>query len=103
MKKNSASKNPALKSMTTLALYLLLLIGMWAILGYVLFPDSDKEVTPAQVVTANEALMKQAAENVVDSEKWPGVMETAEMKKLMEMLGVTATAAEDGEACFYLP
>lgn len=104
MKKNSNKKtaNPALKSMATMALYLVLLIGMWAILAHVMFPDRNENPTYAQLVSANEPLLAQAAENVVNPEQWAGIQQTAEVQALLEKLNVAETRYEDGQAKFFI-
>lgn len=99
---NKKSTNPAVKSMATMALYLLILIGMWAILGHVMFPDKNENPTYAQLVTANEPLLAQIAENVIDPEQWAGIQQTPEVQALYEKLNISETRFEDNQAKFIL-
>ena len=99
---NKESANPAVKSMVSMAFYLVLLIGMWAILAHVMFPDRNENPTYAQLVTANEPLLAQVAENIIDPEQWAGIQQTSEVQALYEKLGVTGTRFEDGQAKFIL-
>lgn len=105
MKKNSKNKsvNPAVKSMATLALYLVLLIGMWAIIGYVVFPDKGEADTYAELVAANEPLLTQIAENVIDPAQWEGIQYAQEVQALLEKGNFSETRAENGQAHFIIP
>lgn len=102
MKANQKSVNPAVKSMASMAFYLVLLIGMWAILGHVMFPDKGAGDSYAELVPANEPLLAQIAENVIDPEQWTGIQQTAEVQDLLEKLNVAETRSEDGQAKFFI-
>lgn len=94
--------SPAFKSMATMAFYLVLLIGMWGILAHVLFPDRGPNETYANLVAANEPLLTQIAENVIDPDQWTGIRQAPEVQALLEKGSFSETREENGQALFII-
>ena len=92
----------AVKSMASIALYLVIIIGVWAILGKALFPAQTSVDTYGDFFAKNAPLMRQVAENALDPDVWPGIRETPEVQARLEELGVTDITVEDGAASFWL-
>jgi len=92
-----------LKSMASLAFYLLILVVVWAVIGVIVFPDADNEDIYGKLVSENRPLLVQIAENAIDPEKWSGIAQTAEAQALLKELGVSGIHDTDGIAVFTIP
>ena len=87
----------AVKSMIQLGLGVVLLVGMWAIIGRLFYPQQTAEDVRAAFVKNNAPLLTQIAENAMDPEKWAGIQDTAEVQSLLKEGNVTAVTG--GETC----
>ncbi len=76
--------NPAVKSMLQLAFYLIALIAIWTVIGLLAFPKESTLEQMTKYVQANEPVLVQVAENAMDGEKNPGIMNSVDV---LEMLG----------------
>ena len=92
-----------LKSMASLAFYLLILVAMWAVIGVIAFPGEDDEDIYSKLVAENHALLTQVAENAIDPEKWAGITGMPEVNALLKELGVTDVRSVSGKAIFTIP
>lgn len=93
----------AVKSMLSLAFYLLILIAVWAVIGVIAFPNADNQDVYGKLVPENRPLLAQIAENAIDSEKWPGIMQTAEAQALIKELGVSDIQSAGFTVAFTIP
>jgi len=92
----------AVKSMLTLACFLIGTIVLWSVLAHVLFPNRNVEDPHAALVKGNAPLLTQIAENAMDPEQWPGINATQEVKALLEKGGITSVAGDEHGASFML-
>ncbi len=102
--KNNPLKNPAVKSMLSIAFYLVVIIVIWIAIGTFLFPDSDETVSTdyESIVTANEPLITQLAQNASDETVLEALRATDEVTELLESLNVTDIEATDDGAAFII-
>ena len=77
-------KNPAVKSMATLMLYLVLIILIWYGIGMVAFPTQSREDRLKSYVKQNEPLLVQIAENAMDETVWEGILTTPEVLEVLD-------------------
>lgn len=93
----------AVKSMLTLLCYLLLLIGLWSVIGIVVFPEKTTENKYADYVKGNAPMLTQVAENAMNPEQWEGIMDVPEIKEMLENGSVQSVQAYDSGVAFTLP
>ena len=97
-------KNPAVKSMLQMALYLVLLIGVWLAIGLITYPDAGKEKDVyADYVAQNEGVLVQLAENAIDPTKYPGIEAAAEVQSILAEQEISGVVADEYGATFVLP
>jgi hypothetical protein len=75
--------NPAAKNMIQLLFYIVLMIGMWAIIGMVAFPKTTTAERLTEYVEKNEKVLVQVAENAMDENVNPGIMNSVEVLKIL--------------------
>ncbi len=95
-------KNPAVRSMLTLAFYLVLLIAMWSIIAKWVYPTTTDLSRAKDLVKNHSALIVQLAENSADSTQWTGITETDTVESLYETYCVTYVETENGITRFYM-
>lgn len=89
--------NPAVKNMIQLLSYIVLLIGMWTVIGLVAFPSASTADRLAEYVEQNEKVLVQVAENAMDETVNPGIMTSVEVLKILGTEHIsTVTAIENG-------
>ncbi|MGN0803236.1 MAG: hypothetical protein ACI4MF_11635 [Candidatus Faecivicinus sp.] len=93
----------AIKSMIQLGLGVVLLVGMWAIIGRLVFPSQETAVTPASYVQAHAPLLTQIAENAMDPEKWAGIRDTDEVQAVLAEGKIQIVTGYETCARFSLP
>ena len=101
-KDDKIRKNPAVKSMLTLALYLVLLIGMWSIIAKWVFPTTTDLSRAKELVKEYPALLAQLAENSADSTQWEGIQESDTVQTLYDTYNVTYVETVNGCTHFYM-
>lgn len=102
MNKKPIFKNPAVKSMVSIALYLVIIIGVWIAIGALAFPSAARKTDVKAVVTANEPLITQLAEAAADDSLIEALTATDTVKELLEALHVSDIQAADGGAAFLI-
>lgn len=75
--------NPAAKNMIQLLSYIVLLIVMWIVIGLVAFPKPSTAERLTDYVKANEKVLIQVAENAMDENVNPGIMNSVEVLKIL--------------------
>ena len=75
--------NPAAKNMIQLLFYIVLMIGMWAIIGMVAFPKTSTVERLTEYIEKNEKVLVQVAENAADENVNPGIMTSVEVLKIL--------------------
>lgn len=89
--------NPAAKNMIQLLFYIVLMIGMWAIIGMVAFPKASTAERLTEYVEKNEKVLVQVAENAMDENVNPGIMTSVDVLKILGTEHIsTITSAENG-------
>lgn len=89
--------NPAAKNMIQLLSYVVLMIGIWMVIGTVAFPKTAKEERIAKYVAQNEAVLVQIAANAMDNTVNPGIMNSVDVLKILGTEHISAvTPAENG-------
>ena len=89
--------NPAAKNMIQLLSYVVLMIGIWLLIGTVAFPKTAKEERIAKYVAQNEAVLVQVAANAMDNTVNPGIMNSVDVLKILGTEHISAvTPAENG-------
>lgn len=83
------------RSLITLGVMLICLIGMWTVLSTFVFPNPTKTVTPADWVKKHEPLLLQVVENSVDDSVWTGIREVSEVKTVLSEIGVTDVVTDE--------
>ena len=91
----------AVKSMLSIAFYLVLIIAVWGVVGYVAFPRAEED-SLRSFVASNEKVLVQLAENALDPEQWPGVAGAPEVAQMLAEGGIARVDVEDGRAVFHL-
>lgn len=97
-----SSINPAVKSMVTLGLSLVLLIGVWAVIGGLLFPSQPDEDRYAAFIKNRGPLLEQVAQNAMDSNQWSGIRGLPEVQSMLVEGGIASVTAENGGVTFLL-
>lgn len=95
-------KNPAVRSMLTIALYLVLLIGMWSVIGKWVYPTVTDRSRAEELVKKHSPLLIQLAENSADGKQWAGVAETETVQSLYETYHIVYTETEGELTRFYM-
>lgn len=95
-------KNPAVKSMVSIAFYLVIIIGVWIAISAIAFPDAARGTDVKAVVKANEPLLTQLAEAASDDSLIEALRATDKVKELLNALDVTAVQPTDDGAAFIL-
>ena len=95
-------KNPAVRSMLTIALYLILLIGMWSVIAKWAFPTTTDLSRAKALLKQYPALIAQLAENSADSSQWEGVSESETVQELYENNNITYVETDNGLTRFYM-
>lgn len=75
--------NPAAKNMIQLLFYIVLMIGMWAIIGMVAFPKTTTVERLTEYIVKNEKVLVQVAENAMDENVNPGIMTSVDVLKIL--------------------
>ena len=75
--------NPAAKNMIQLLSYIVLMIGMWAVIGMVAFPKPSTVKRLTDYVRENEKVLVQVAENAMDENVNPGIMTSVDVLKIL--------------------
>lgn len=75
--------NPAAKNMIQLLSYIVLMIGMWAVIGMVAFPKPSTVERMTDYVKQNEKVLVQVAENAMDENVNPGIMTSVDVLKIL--------------------
>lgn len=89
--------NPAVKNMIQLLSYIVILIGMWTVIGLVAFPSASTAERLTDYVEKNEKVLVQVAENAMDDAVNPGIMTSVEVLKILGTEHIsTVTGAENG-------
>lgn len=102
MSKKPFFKNPAVKSMVSIAIYLIVIIGVWIAIGSLAFPDAARGTDVKAVVTANEPLVTQLAEAASDDSLIEALTATDTVKELLETLHVTSIQPAGSGAAFVI-
>ena len=91
--------NPAAKSMIGLLASIVLLVGMWSVIGYIAFPKPSVPQRLTGFVAENESVLVQVAENAMDETVNPGITTSVEVMKILgEEHIASVTAYEQGAA-----
>ena len=96
-------KNPAVRSMLTIALYLVLLIGMWSVIGKWVYPTVTDRSRAEELAKKHSPLLIQLAENSADAEQWAGIAETETVQSLYETFYMKSGSADRTHALVYAP
>lgn len=89
--------NPAVKNMIQLLSYIVILIGMWTVIGLVAFPSASTAERLTDYVEKNEKVLVQVAENAMDDAVNPGIMTSVEVLNILGTEHIsTVTGAENG-------
>lgn len=75
--------NPAVKNMIQLLSYVVLMIVLWIIIGLVAFPKASDAERLTSYVQQNEKVLIQIAENAMDENVNPGIMNSVEVLKIL--------------------
>lgn len=102
MSKEPFYKNPAVKSMFSIAVYLTIIIVIWIAIGSIAFPNAAKRTDIPAVVKANEPLITQLAEAASDNELIEALTATDTVKELLETLDVSSIEPTDSGAAFLI-
>lgn len=94
-------KRTAVRSMLTIAVYLVLLIGMWSIVGKWVYPTVTDRTRAEELVQKRSPLLVQLSENSASSEQWAGIAETETVQSLYETYRIVYTETEEGLTRFY--
>ena len=71
--------------MLTLLLFLLILIAVWSVIVRIAFPGAgDSADKYLLLVKKHHPLLRQIVEAALDKDRWPGLMETEEVRSLLE-------------------
>ena len=95
-------KNPAVKSMLTLTVSLLLLIGMWSVIGLLVFPQVPRGEKLKNIIDEREALLIQLAEEADNPEALTVMSNSPEVKSLMKEAGIALVFPDDAGVVFAL-
>ena len=95
-------KSAAVRSMLTIALYLILLIGMWSVLGRLIFPAETDLARAKSLAKNNAPLLKQVAENSLNPETWAGIYETETVQELLSSANIAYVETEGEITRFYM-
>ena len=95
-------KNPAVKSMASLMLYLLLLIVLWYAIGMVAFPKPSREERLKAYVGKHQNLLIQVAENAMDEDQWTGIRNTVEVMELLKEENISDVLPYEQGAAFMI-
>jgi len=93
---------PAVKSMTQLGLYLVLMILMWIVIAQLVFPNNGARDDYKAFIEKHAPLLTQVAENAMDETVWPGLMDTQEVRDVLAEGGVTSVTGDGTSASFWL-
>lgn len=94
--------NPAAKNMIQLLSYIVLLIGMWMVIGAVAFPKPTTVERLTSYVKTNEKVLIQAAENAMDENVNPGIMNSVEVLKILGTEHIAAVEPYAQGAVFHI-
>lgn len=75
--------NPAAKNMIQLLSYIVLMIGIWILIGQVVFPKPSTAERLKEYVEKNEKVLVQVAENAMDENVNPGIMTSVDVLKIL--------------------
>ena len=95
-------KNPAVRSMLTIAMYLILLIGMWSVIVKLVYPDVTDLSRAKELVKEYSSLLVQLSENSADKEQWAGITESDTVQTLYDTYNIVSTETENGITRFYM-
>lgn len=94
--------NPAAKSMIGLLSCIVLLVGIWSVIGYIAFPKPSTAQRLTGFVTENESVLIQVAENAMDETVNPGITTTVEVMKILGKEHIASVAAYQQGAAFHI-
>ena len=92
--------NPAAKNMIQLLSYIVLMIGMWAVIGMVAFPKPSTVERMTDYVKQNENVLVQVAENAMDENVNPGIMTSVDVLKILGEEHVAEVIPSENGAIF---
>lgn len=94
--------NPAAKNMIQLLSYIVLMIGMWVVIGAVAFPKPTTAERLTSYVTANEKVLIQVAGNAMDENVNPGIMTSIEVLKILGTEHIAEVVPHEQGAAFQI-
>ena len=94
--------NPAAKNMIQLLSYIVLMIGMWAVIGMVAFPKPSTVERMTDYVKQNENVLVQVAENAMDENVNPGIMTSVDVLKILGEEHVAEVIPSENGAIFVI-
>ncbi len=92
--------SPAAKSMIQLLSYIVLLMGMWVVIGLVAFPKPSTIERLSDYVKENEKVLVQVAENAMDDTVNPGIMTSVDVLKIIGEEHISMITAIENGAIF---
>lgn len=92
--------NPAAKSMIGLLSCIVLLVGIWSVIGYIVFPKPSTSERLTGFVTDNESVLIQVAENAMDETVNPGITTSVEVMKILGKEHISSVTAYEQGAAF---
>ena len=94
--------HPAVKSMVSIAFYLVLIIGIWTVIARLVFPDKGETDQWLAYIQAHEPLLVQVAQNAMDEGTWTGIRETEEVRSVFAEGGIEQVENGDGSVYFIM-
>ena len=95
--------NPAVRSLGTIAVYLVALIAVWLFLGRMLFPQTSRADATASFVSANAPLLTQLAEAAENDAEMLALMRAdSNVSQILSAGGVGAIFADERGVVFSL-
>lgn len=88
------------KSLLQLAVYLVVLIGMWIVIGALFFPKPSQAERLSDYVKKHQPLLVQIAENAMDESKHTGIMNTVDVLQLLGEEHIASVEAYKHGAAF---
>ena len=92
----------AVKSMTQLAVYLILMIVIWVFIAKLVFPNDTKTDVYQTFIDAHAPLMEQVAQNAMDESVWSHIQSTAEVQDMLKEGGIVSVTGDEESASFWL-
>lgn len=92
--------NPAAKNMIQLLSYIVLMIGMWTVIGLVAFPKPTTVERLTDYVQKNENVLIQVADNAMDENVNPGIMTSVDVLEILGTEHISEVTAVENRAIF---